>query len=207
MLYTRKENTEALDEISEGGPINSSDDSGQSESAPNSDNDNQRLQEALDASDDQIQALVHDLEMANHRADDHEKKLIYLQADYQTYRRRRDDEYKTIQKTANSDLIKSFLPIVDNLERALKAAEQTNNLDALVGGINGTLKQLHTLLQNAGVSQIEAVGKEFDPNYHEAIGHAEADDLPPNSVAEEIQRGYILHDKVLRPSLVKVKQD
>ena len=76
--------------------------------------------------------------------------------------------------------------------------------EALIGGVNGTLKQLQTALQKAGVTQIEAVGKEFDPKYHEAIGNAESDEYPSNTVAEEVQRGYILHDRVLRPTLVRV---
>ncbi len=207
MLKSSMENNPAADEMYEGGPINEKDPSDHPAVVSDADAAAALQQNAIIEAEARIQELAQALEQANHRAEDNEKKLIYLQADYQTYRRRRDDEYKTIQKTANSDLVKSFLPIVDNLERALKAAEQTNNLDSLVGGINGTLKQLHSILQNAGVVQIEAVGKEFDPNFHEAIGHAEAEDLPSNSVAEEVQRGYIMHDKVLRPSLVKVKQD
>ncbi len=202
MMHPKSSKMEILDEISEGAPVHQDEDLEQ----PLLFSD-QSLAETLSAAEANIAELKQELVKANHKADDQEKKLIYLQADYQTYRRRRDEEYKTILKTANTDLIKSFLPIVDNLERALKAAEQTSNLDALVSGINGTLKQLHTFLQSAGVSHIEALGKEFDPNYHEAIGHAEDDDLPPNTVAEEVQRGYILHEKVLRPSLVKVKQD
>ena len=109
-------------------------------------------------------------------------------------------------KHATSDFIKNLLPVLDNFERALKAAEQTKNYDALVGGVNGTLKQLTSALQKAGVTPIEAVGKEFDPNYHEAIGHAESSEHPANTVAEEVQRGYLMHDRVLRPTLVKVSQ-
>jgi molecular chaperone GrpE len=107
-------------------------------------------------------------------------------------------------KYANSELIKSLLPVVDNFERAIQAAEQTRNFDALIGGISGTMKQIQAFLQKAGVTPIEATGKEFDPNFHEAIGHVEGSGLPANTVAEEVQRGYLMHDRVLRPSLVKV---
>ena len=110
------------------------------------------------------------------------------------------------QKYATGEFIKNLLPVLDNFERALKAAEQTQNYDALIGGVNGTLKQLLSALQKAGITPIEAVGQEFDPNYHEAIGHTESDEFPANTVAEELQRGYIMHDRVLRPTLVKVAQ-
>lgn len=154
---------------------------------------------------DYITALQAEIEELRTRAEEAEKKVLYLQAEFQTYRRRRDEEQSGLQKYANSELIKSLLPVIDNFERALKAAEQAKNFDALIGGVSGTHKQLAAALEKAGVKTIEAVGKEFDPNYHEAIGHTESD-LPANTVAEEVQRGYILHDRVLRPSLVKVSE-
>jgi molecular chaperone GrpE len=153
-----------------------------------------------------ITALQAELEDARARAEDAEKRLTYLHAEFQNFRRRKDEENISLQKFANGELLKALLPILDNFERALAAAEQTKNFDALVGGVSGTLKQLRTFLQKAGVTPIEAVGKEFDPNYHEAIGHTEAGAYPANTVAEEVQRGYLMHDKVLRPSLVKVAQ-
>lgn len=155
---------------------------------------------------DYITALQADLEVERLRASDLEKKLTYLQAEFQTYRRRRDDEQMGLQKYANSELIKSLLPVLDNFERALKAAEQNKNVDALIGGVSGTYKQLLTALEKVGVKPIEAEGQEFDPNYHEALGHAESDEYPANTVAEVLQRGYVMHDRVLRPALVKVSQ-
>jgi molecular chaperone GrpE len=134
------------------------------------------------------------------------KKLIYLQAEFQNYRRRRDEERGTDMKVANAELIKLLLPIIDNFERALAAAERTSNFEALVGGVSGTLKQLQAFLGKAGVKKIEALGQEFDPNFHEAIGSTESEEYPANTVAEEVQPGYVMHDKVLRPSLVKVTQ-
>jgi molecular chaperone GrpE len=155
---------------------------------------------------EKVTALEAELEQERARAADFERKLVYLQAEFQTYRRRRDEEQAGLQKYANSELIRSFLPVLDNFERALKAAEVNKNLDALIGGVAGTHKQVLTLLEKAGVKVIEAEGKEFDPNYHEAIGAADSSDLPPNTVAEVVQRGYTLHDRVLRPALVKVAQ-
>ena len=150
-----------------------------------------------------LQAEVEDLRL---RAEEAEKRLLYANAEFQNISRRKDEQYQATLKHATSDFIKNLLPVIDNFERALKAAEQTKSYDALVGGVNGTLKQLTSALQKAGVTPIEAVGKEFDPNYHEAIGHAESSEHPANTVAEEVQRGYLMHDRVLRPTLVKVSQ-
>ncbi len=151
-----------------------------------------------------ITALQAELEEARARAEEAEKRLLYSQAEFVNVTRRKEEQFRADQKYANSELIKSLLPVMDNFERALKAAEQTRSFDALIGGVSGTLKQLQAALEKAGVTPIEALGKEFDPKYHEAIGHTEDADLPAHTVAEEIQKGYVMHDRVLRPSLVKV---
>jgi molecular chaperone GrpE len=151
-----------------------------------------------------ITALQAEIEELRAQKEEAERRLVYMQAEFQNYRRRKEDENAGLVKFGNSELIKSLLPILDNFERALQAAEQTRNFDALIGGVSGTLKQLHAFLEKSGVTMIEAVGKEFDPNFHEAISRVEESGLPANTVAEEVQRGYMLHDRVLRPSLVKV---
>lgn len=163
-----------------------------------------RTSSVPDATAAYIIALQADLEEARTRAEDAEKRLVYAQAEFQNVLRRREEQYRGDQKYANSELIKSLLPVIDNFERALKAAEQARNLDTLLGGVSGTHKQLLAALEKAGVTPIASLGKEFDPNYHEAIGHAEESEFAANTVAEELQRGYIMHDRVLRPALVKV---
>ena len=157
--------------------------------------------------EDYITALQAELEEAKSRTEQVEKALLYTQAEFQNYRRRKEDEFKSQQKFLTENLLKEILPVVDNFERALQAAEQNQSFEKLIGGVNGTLKQLHTFLQKSGVTPLEVVGKEFDPNFHEAIGHTEGSAYPANTVAEEIQRGYAIHDRVLRPALVKVAQE
>ena len=154
-----------------------------------------------------IVALQADLDDARHQIDELKKQILYANAEFQNFRRRKEDEQKDLAKFSNSELIRSLLPILDNFERALQAAEKTRNFDALVSGVSGTSKQMQSFLLKAGVTPIEALGKEFDPNYHEAIGHAEDTDYPPHTVAEEVQRGYMMHERVLRPTLVRVAQD
>ena len=156
---------------------------------------------------DYITALQADLEDARTKAEDADKRVLYVQAEFQNYRRRKEEEFREIQRFANGELLLGVLPIVDSFERALAAAEQTRNIEALLTGLSGTLKQLQSFLQKAGVKPIDALGKEFDPKYHEAIGHTESDEYPPHTVAEEVQRGYLMQDRVLRPALVKVTED
>lgn len=151
-----------------------------------------------------IVALQAEIEELRANKEEAEKRVLYTQAEFQNYRRRKEEEIIGLSKFANAELIKSLLPVLDNFERALQAAEQTRNFDALIGGVSGTMKQLQTLLQKAGATPIEAVGQEFDPNYHEAIGRVEGNGQPSNTVAEEVQKGYLMHDRVLRPSLVRV---
>lgn len=171
------------------------------EELENADSDTAELNPLPDGTDWQAE-----LAALRTQKEDAEKRLLYLQAEFQNFRRRMTDEKAALDKFAGEKVIKELLPIVDNFERGLSAAKATSNFDALVGGVSGILKQMDALLQKSGVTPIEAVGKEFDPNLHEAIGIAEDSDLPSNTVAEELQRGYLLHDRVLRPSLVKVSQ-
>ncbi len=150
--------------------------------------------------------LLAELTELRAQKEDAEKRLLYMQAEFQNYRRRITEEKAALDKFAGEKIIKEMLPIVDNFERGLAAAKATSNFDALISGVSGVMKQMEALLQKSGVTPIEAVGKEFDPKLHEAIGVADESNYPANMVAEELQRGYLLHDRVLRPSLVKVSQ-
>jgi len=160
----------------------------------------------VDGEEAYIVALQANLDDARTQIEDLKKQLAYAHAEFQNFRRRKDDEQRDLAKFANSEIINGLLPILDNFERALQAAEQTRNFDALIGGISGTSKQVNSFLQKYGVTPIEALGKEFDPKFHEAIGHCDDPNYPANTVAEEVQRGYLMHDRVLRPALVRVAQ-
>ncbi len=150
------------------------------------------------------EALTDPLAEAQARIAELEKGILYLQADFSNYRRRKEEEFIAQQKYIAGQLLKDLLPILDNFERALQFAERTQSFEKLVAGVQGTQKQLSAFLSKAGVTSIETLGKEFDPTYHEAIGHTEGSDAPENTVTEELQKGYLLHDRVLRPAMVKV---
>ena len=101
-------------------------------------------------------------------------------------------------------VVEKILPVVDNFERGLAAVPEEQKEDAFVLGMDKTYKHMMSMLEEAGVTPIEAVGKEFDPNFHNAVMHVEDEELGDNVVAEELQKGYMYRDTVVRHSMVKV---
>jgi molecular chaperone GrpE len=130
-------------------------------------------------------------------------RYLRLAADFDNYKKRsRQEQTETVQQ-ANADLIERLLPVVDNFHRVIESAPAEVD-DAWLKGIKLTLQQLDELLASQGVSPIESVGTPFDPSLHEAIGHEESDEHPEDTVVTEVRRGYRLHDRVVRPALVRV---
>ncbi|MBU2590967.1 MAG: nucleotide exchange factor GrpE [Nitrospinae bacterium] len=131
---------------------------------------------------------------------------LYLRqcAEFENYRKRTIKEGEEKRKFYNENLIREILPVLDNLERALKSAEEGADFKALLEGIKMTSNQLEALLKKEGVEEIEAKGKEFDPNKHEAVQMIESEEHPENSVAEEYEKGYTLNGRTIRPSKVVV---
>ena len=131
-------------------------------------------------------------------------KLKRSMAEFENFRRRTDKEKAAMFETGARSVIEKILPVVDNFERGLAAVPEEEKGSAFVEGMNKVYKQLLTELDNMGVKPIEAVGQEFDPNFHNAVMHVEDENLGENIVAEEFQKGYTYHDTVVRHSMVKV---
>ncbi len=131
-------------------------------------------------------------------------RYMRLYAEFENYKRMAAREKEEIIKYSNEALINALIPSLDNLEMALKHAEGANS--GLVEGVRLTLKEILRALERAGLSQIEAYMKPFDPLYHEAMSMVEREDLDDMTVVEEFRKGYIYKDKVLRPSLVAVSR-
>lgn len=125
-------------------------------------------------------------------------------ADMENMRKRTTRERDEYVKYAALPIIKKVLPIIDDLERALTMSAQHQDYASLHKGVEMILKSLAEMIKTEGVEAIEAKGKPFDPEYHEPLILEESTDHPSNTVVEELQKGYILHGRVLRPSLVKV---
>lgn len=155
----------------------------------------------LELSIEQLQARVAELEQAYE-----EQKNLYLRAlaDFQNYRRRQHEEMERQRGLLLESLMEELLPILDNFERALQAAEATRALEPLLEGVRLTERQIKALLSRYDIHPIEAVGQPFDPNLHEAIQRVETDDYEDGIVIDEVERGYRMGERVLRPSRVIV---
>lgn len=130
-----------------------------------------------------------------------EDKYLRLLAEYDNYRKRSQKEKENAWTTAKADTAKDFLPVYDNLERALK---QETTDEAYAKGVQMIMTQLKTVLEKLGIEEIPALGETFDPNFHNAVMHMEDDSLGENTVAEVFQTGFKIGDKVIRHAMVKV---
>lgn len=131
-------------------------------------------------------------------------KYIRLAAEFDNYKRLSQRDQRDQIRFGNEQLLKELLPVVDNMERAIKAAQASRGDSALVQGVELTLKQLSGALAKFGVQTIETVGQEFDPSAHQAVSYGPSDDMPANKVLDEFQKGYRLHDRILRAAMVSV---
>ena len=133
-------------------------------------------------------------------------KMMRLAAEFDNYKKRNAKEYENTRKYAAENLLKELLPIVDNFERAIESANESKDFDSFIEGVNLILNQMINLLEKEGVIMIKSVGEIFDPNVHEAVMHVASDEYPENVVVQELQKGYILKDRVVRPAMVSVSK-
>ena len=125
-------------------------------------------------------------------------------AEFENFRKRTDKEKSSMYEMGAKDIIERILPVIDNFERGLATVPEDAKGTPLAEGMEKIYKQLSKTLEEAGVKAIEAVGREFDPNFHNAVMHVDDDSLGENIVAEELQKGYMYRDSVVRHSMVKV---
>ncbi len=154
-----------------------------------------------------IDDLRSELEEKEKTKEEYLDYLKRLQADFDNFRKRVDKEKREIIQRANEELIGKFLHVLDNLERAEEAAKKTNDINALIEGIDAIIKQFRKILEQEGVTPIKAVGEKFDPNLHHAMAKVDTNEYPDDTVVEELQKGYYYKSQVLRPSLVKVAKN
>jgi molecular chaperone GrpE len=128
-------------------------------------------------------------------------RLLRTAADFDNYRKRMDRERRELSEYAANDVLSEMLPVIDNLERALQAAATD---DPLRKGVELIHKQMLDLLRKRNVRPIEATGQMFDPNFHNAVIHEISDEHREGEVIQELQRGYMIGDRLLRPAMVKV---
>lgn len=148
--------------------------------------------------------LEAELVKAKAKAEDHYAQLQRLQADFDNYRKRTQKEKTELIKYASERLVGELLPVLDNFDRAVSAAKVNPDFTAFSQGVEMILRQMQTALSKEGLNAMDAVGQPFDPNLHEAVLRVASEEHPENTVVEELQKGYYLKEKVLRPCMVKV---
>lgn len=156
---------------------------------------------------DAANLVLDDLAKLRARAAERDQFLDLLQrtqADFQNYQKRTNREREQERRYLVGELARSFLPVIDNLERAIAHARKVGETGQLVDGVSRVQSQLLDVLRRNGIVPIEAVGQPFDPNRHQAVMQRPSADFPPNTVLEVLEQGFTIHDRVLRPASVVV---
>jgi molecular chaperone GrpE len=152
----------------------------------------------------QGETLESGLETERKLSEEYLTQLKYAQAETENLKRRYEKQIADVKKYENERIIVELLDVVDELELAVKSGRSTHSLDAVVEGVEMTLKKLRKLLEREGVTPIECVGRPFDPTKHNAIARMEKDGAEECRIVEEVRKGYMMREKVIRPSIVKV---
>jgi len=187
---------ETIDETLENTP--NTDESGSSEEAVNPEQEIPVTESADEA------AGSAELEKLQAELQEQQQRTLRVQADFDNFRRRTQKEKEDLGKYASSKLITELLPVIDNFERALQASEENPEFESFSKGVSMIFRQLESVLATEGLSAMKSVGEPFNPEYHQAIMQVESDEYEEGIVVEEVQKGYMLKDKVLRPAMVKV---
>jgi len=145
-----------------------------------------------------------ELKEARAQAEELQQRLLRAQADFDNFRRRTMKEKEELAQYASSKLVTQLLPVLDNFERALAAAQTGSEEQSFVKGVDMIFRQFMQVLEQEGVKAMNAVGEPFNPEFHQAIMQVESEEHEEGIVVEEVQKGYMLKDRVLRPAMVKV---
>lgn len=144
------------------------------------------------------------LDSLRKQADENMERYLRTQADFDNFRRRSRLEKEDFAKYASSKVVEQLLPVLDNFERAIMASKDSKDIESLLKGIEMIQRQLGQVLEQEGLKHLEAVGQPFNPEFHQAIMQVESEEHEEGTVVEELQKGYVFKDKVLRPAMVKV---
>jgi molecular chaperone GrpE len=154
---------------------------------------------------DPVQDLESQLTAKEKEAQENYDRLLRVSAEFENYKKRSARDFSDFKKYANRALLKDMLSVVDNLELAIQSAGEKNaHAASLLEGLNMTLQEMLRVFEKHGVKPLESVGQPFDPALHEAMMQEQTDDQPENTVVREMQKGYLLNDRLLRPAMVVV---
>lgn len=144
--------------------------------------------------------------LKNEVAETHDR-LLRLAAEFENYKKRSAREMNDFRKFANESFVKAMLPVVDNLDRAIESSSNDKHANSsVVEGVNMTLREILKVFKQYSIKPFESLGKTFDPSLHQAVMQEDDEAYPENTVSKELQKGYMIHDRLLRPAMVVVSK-
>ncbi len=172
-----------------------------------SDEQEQAIEEKEDSADNLLKEPEKKVATSEQEAKENYDRFVRLSAEFDNYKKRSAREVETFKKFANETLIKELFPVTDSLEMAIASSVQNREEEnPVLKGIEITLRELLKVFEKFGVKPIESLEKEFNPAFHEAVMAEESENYPENTVLKELQKGYMLHDRLLRPATVIVSK-
>jgi molecular chaperone GrpE len=170
------------------------------------DNQEANKDEEIAALSEELKIVKEELSKVRESSQTNINKLKYLIADFDNYRKQMEKQVASKVESSKAEVLLKFLSIRDDYLRALEIAKQSKSEAVVLEGLEAILKNLDSLLRSEEVMEIETIGTPFDPNIHDALSFSYRDDVPENTVTGEIRKGYMLNNKVLRPSLVEISK-
>jgi molecular chaperone GrpE len=162
------------------------------------------LDEDVERMHGEVERITSLLEQETKKSADYLTNLKYLQADFENYRKRMDREFRDIEEFSTSALVKKLLPVLDDFDLAIATADKSPETKGFIEGLQMVQKRLVASVESEGLEQIDAVGKPFNPELHEAVDRVQGNG-EQDLIVEEVRKGYIFKSRVLRPSMVKVE--
>ncbi len=193
------ENEEVNEETSQTDSVENNDETTETSQDNLQEDDSQEIAEDVDPKDEEIQQLKKDVQ-------ENEEKYLRLYAEFENYKRRIQKENQTMKAYKAQDVLNDILPTIDNIERALQIDGEDEQFKSLKKGVEMVHESLLNALKNNGLEKIETEGQQFDPNVHQAVVQDDNLDFESGQITQELQSGYKLKERVLRPSMVKVNQ-
>ena len=171
-------------------------------------NENEEVEnvEEVEETEKTVEIPETELEQLKEKLNEEEEKYLRLYAEFENYKRRIQKENQTMKEYKAQDVLNDILPTIDNIERALQIEGEDEQFKSLQKGVDMVYESLLSALKNNGLEKIEAEGQQFDPNVHQAVVQDDNPDFESGEITQELQTGYKLKDRVLRPSMVKVNQ-
>ena len=156
---------------------------------------------------DPLKEMEERLESMEQEGKENYDRFLRVSAEFENYQKRAAREMNDFRKFANESFVKAMLPVVDNLDRAIESSSNDKHTArSMLEGVNMTLKEILKVFEQFNVKPFESLGKTFDPSLHQAVMQEETEAHPENSVVKELQKGYMMHDRLLRPAMVVVSK-